>query len=81
MSTTFILVRPAKAVELKDGFAQRVMPTSSLQAVASEVLDKSTGMLSGEELCTQEFANAAVGIAQNPADEGFQTHSCEDMCV
>ena len=75
-----MMVRPAKAVELKDGFAQRVSPESSLHSVLSEVLDKSTGMRSSESFSTHVFPTAAVGLAQG-APEGFQTHSEKDMCV
>jgi hypothetical protein len=72
----FVCVRPAKAVELKDGFARRVTPESSME----ELLSNSSGF------STHTFELAAFGIFQ-PQDKEhaarglFHTHVEEDQCV
>lgn len=82
----FVCVRPGKAVELKDGFAQRVTPEASLR----ELLGTNADLHPREEFATRTFEHAAFGIVPpkdkesagpNAAHPLFYTHAEGDQCV
>eukprot|EP00976_Prorocentrum_cordatum_P062056 1176563-Prorocentrum_minimum.AAC.1 len=63
----FICVYPNRAVEAKDGSILRVTPESSLLTLSQNVLNKASGLLSGEEFNVHSFSRndravAAIGV-------------------
>jgi asparagine synthetase B (glutamine-hydrolysing) len=78
-------VYPGRAVEIKDGFAQRVTSESCLHTLSQNVLDRNTGLLSRENFSLHAFEKAAVGVQvsenSNPNSAACQVHVAEDQCV
>lgn len=78
----FICVYPGRAVEVKNGSVQRVTSESCLYTLTQNVLDKSTGLLSGEEFTMFAFEKAALGVQISESSAGaYQVHVEDDQCV
>jgi len=78
-------VYPGRAVEIKDGFAQRVTSESCLHTLSQNVLDRNTGLLSGENFSRHAFEKAAVGVQvsenSDPNSAACQVHVADDQCI